>query len=310
MSNTFIVDTNAGISGSLTQLVDGTSYLVAGSNVTITSQSNGSVLIAASTGSAASPTISGIYGDGSDGSGVINGSVTLTADVYWTNLSVGSAGILHTNGYRVFVAGPCVVSGVIDNSGTNAVHGTSAGQLGAPAGSLAGGTRGGNASSGAAVNINGIPGVDAHGSGGNSGGTRGEYNVLSADYGSLRSLTQVIDCAVTNLSNNRVAIGGGAGGGASPGSTGGGGGGGVVMLIAASIGIDVSGSITAKGGNGAGDAAGASGAGGGGLIILVSQSSVQNAGTISVAGGLGGSGFGGLGSGDGHAGAIIQLQSL
>jgi hypothetical protein len=36
-----------GISGSLTKLSDGTSYLVAGTNITITSQSNGSVLISA-----------------------------------------------------------------------------------------------------------------------------------------------------------------------------------------------------------------------------------------------------------------------
>ena len=45
MTNTFIVDSNAGISGSLTNLVDGTSYLIAGDNVNITSQSNGSVVI-------------------------------------------------------------------------------------------------------------------------------------------------------------------------------------------------------------------------------------------------------------------------
>jgi hypothetical protein len=38
---------NLGISGSLTQLTDGTSYLKAGTNVTITSESNGSVTIAA-----------------------------------------------------------------------------------------------------------------------------------------------------------------------------------------------------------------------------------------------------------------------
>jgi hypothetical protein len=42
------------ISGSLTQLTDGTSYLVAGSNVTITSASNGSVVIS-STGGSATP---------------------------------------------------------------------------------------------------------------------------------------------------------------------------------------------------------------------------------------------------------------
>ncbi len=47
MANTFIVDSNGGISGSLTQLVNGTSYLIAGANVAITSQSNGQVMIGA-----------------------------------------------------------------------------------------------------------------------------------------------------------------------------------------------------------------------------------------------------------------------
>ena len=42
---------NAGLSGSLTRLVDGTSYLIAGSNITITSASNGSITIAGSGGS-------------------------------------------------------------------------------------------------------------------------------------------------------------------------------------------------------------------------------------------------------------------
>lgn len=41
---------NAGLSGSLQNLVDGSSYLVAGANVTITTQSNGQVEIAASSG--------------------------------------------------------------------------------------------------------------------------------------------------------------------------------------------------------------------------------------------------------------------
>jgi hypothetical protein len=41
---------NAGLSGSLTRLVDGTSYLIAGDNITLTSQSNGSVKIDAATG--------------------------------------------------------------------------------------------------------------------------------------------------------------------------------------------------------------------------------------------------------------------
>jgi hypothetical protein len=48
--STFVgaVNFNQGLSGSLTQLVNGTSYLVAGNNITITSASNGQVTIAAS----------------------------------------------------------------------------------------------------------------------------------------------------------------------------------------------------------------------------------------------------------------------
>ena len=45
---------NAGLSGSLTKLTDGTSYLIAGSNITITSASNGSVTIS-SVGGGGSP---------------------------------------------------------------------------------------------------------------------------------------------------------------------------------------------------------------------------------------------------------------
>jgi len=61
---------NAGLSGSLTRLVDGTSYLIAGSNVTIVSSSNGAVTI----GSTASAMVGGngsnnniITADGSGG---------------------------------------------------------------------------------------------------------------------------------------------------------------------------------------------------------------------------------------------------
>ena len=44
-----------GLSGSLTQLTDGTSYLVAGTNITITSQSNGPITISSSGGGGGSP---------------------------------------------------------------------------------------------------------------------------------------------------------------------------------------------------------------------------------------------------------------
>ena len=46
-----------GLSGSLTQLTDGTSYLVAGTNITISSSSNGQVTINSSGGGGGSSTI-------------------------------------------------------------------------------------------------------------------------------------------------------------------------------------------------------------------------------------------------------------
>ena len=62
-----------GLSGSLTQLTDGSSYLIAGSNVTITSASNGAVTIA--------PT-----GGGGSGTGV--GWIAPSADVISTSVKL------------------------------------------------------------------------------------------------------------------------------------------------------------------------------------------------------------------------------
>ena len=58
---------NAGLSGSLTRLVDGEAYLVAGANVTIASQSNGQVTIAAGSTSPAGSDRQIQFNDGSSG---------------------------------------------------------------------------------------------------------------------------------------------------------------------------------------------------------------------------------------------------
>lgn len=78
---------NLGLSGSLTQLIDGTSYLIAGSNIAITSASNGSVTVATKDG------ISGSLTNLTDGTSYLvagpnisivsqsNGSILITASV-------------------------------------------------------------------------------------------------------------------------------------------------------------------------------------------------------------------------------------
>ena len=100
---------NAGLSGSLTKLTDGTSYLIAGSNVTITSASNGAVTIAAAgtapggsdtqvqfnDGGSALGGDSGLtYNKTTDTLNVSNLSITATNDQVW-NLKDNSAGALN-----------------------------------------------------------------------------------------------------------------------------------------------------------------------------------------------------------------------
>lgn len=70
---------HSGISASLTNLPDGSSYLIAGSGITVASQSNGSILISAS-------------GSGSSLPSASNGSVLAYSSDTWSATNVGSLG--------------------------------------------------------------------------------------------------------------------------------------------------------------------------------------------------------------------------
>lgn len=84
-TNTLNVDN---LSGSLTRLSDGSSYLIAGTNVTITSASNGSVTISSAGGGGGTPAGSDTYVQFNDGGSAFGGESTFTYNKTTNTLKV------------------------------------------------------------------------------------------------------------------------------------------------------------------------------------------------------------------------------
>jgi hypothetical protein len=117
---------NAGLSGSLTRLVDGSSYLAAGPNIIITSASNGQVTIESTGAGAASPQY---WDSASSGSIFTTGSVALVGNDFATKNEAADYGtdvffFVSGNIAGVGSAGVAAFGGDVVMSGNLSVAGT------------------------------------------------------------------------------------------------------------------------------------------------------------------------------------------
>lgn len=269
--------------------------------------------------------------DGSDSDVVIDGTTTLTRDMFYKNLTIASIGTLNTASFRVFVQETFTknLGGIVRNNGSTGGVGTNGNNPGSTA--AAGGTAGtavasgslptglagvaggnggiGNPSSGNGAN--GGNGADAAkslgaagsagGNGGNSSGTAGTGGTAGTQTGtvfnppsSFLSSYQLMDYQPSITLQTISASGGGGGGGG--GSFGG-------------------------GANGAGGGAGGGSGSNGGIVwISAKKMVIHGTGEIQARGGAGGAGGnganvqgtssaggGGGGGAGGSGGAIILI---
>ena len=267
--------------------------------------------------SAVPQNLGGVFGTGSDGpllfdgtstvAGLVpSGSVyTMTRDLQATSLTVSNGVTIKTANFRIFCQGVLTNLGTISNAGLPA-SGSSAGGSGGSASLLGGraGGAGGTGASGAGANGTGsnFGAVGGNGGAGTSGaaGTGGSVTVSAAvAQNNLLQTPGMLLTGVAGYGGLALVAGfgaGGGGGGSDAGSNaggGGGGGGGIVAIFAWAV-NNAAGTITVAGGNGAAAAAGNAGGGGGGTggLVAVYTLSAWTAGTVTVAGGALGAGHG------------------
>lgn len=265
----------------------------------------------------------GIFGDGSDGDVEISGTVSLSRDMFYNNLTIPASQILQPVGARIFVKGTCRISGTLrrnGNAAAGAVAGTqiSSNALGPGAAGGAGQTGAGTAGgslSGAFASLGGNGGAGGAGGTG-AAGAAGTCTAPSSTVGLPRSIPNAVMGQLVGAETVRTLYGGaGGGGGGGDGANAGGGGGsgaGAIVLVAKTIIIESTGVIQAIGGAGANGVAGNAGGGGGGggaPIILVYDRLIE-LGTVSCAGGANGTGVGtGANGAAGVASTIYRIPN-
>lgn len=233
-------------------------------------------------------TIDGIYGNATDGDLFITGTLVLTRDSFFRNVTLsGTNPTIITNNFRFFVQATCsfLTNGVIDNSGfsgTFAIPGTST-----RIGSLPPGMPGGSGTivtgfSGIGPGATWGGGGGAGGSGSQPGGPGGTAIVPDAISGSVGTiLPMLVGFTFGQGGPYPIFGGGGGGGGGGPGAIqrgGGGGSGGGVLCIAVReilVRTRATGTLRVNGGPGGpgeiGSVTGGGGGGGGGVVLLTTS---------------------------------------
>ncbi|MAF43883.1 MAG: hypothetical protein CMI54_06955 [Parcubacteria group bacterium] len=237
------------------------------------------------------------FGDGSDGDITVSGTLTLTRDMYYNNLTVPAGRVIKTNGFQIFVKGTLQNSGRIENVGNPGS-----------------GRTGGSGAKGVTVGIGSVGGTGANigptcfgGSGSNHSASGGEKGGIGGPGNGGSSISQIKSFTALHLT--RLNSGGGGRGGnagytgnclAPAGKGGGGGGGGGTIVIFTNTFINP-GTIIVQGGNGGnaschsnsyGSTWGNGGGGGGGGFIAIGTTGTPTIGTINVSGGTGGNACG------------------
>jgi len=242
--------------------------------------------------------------DGSAGAVTINsGTTTLTADTYYSSLTVNGTGTLNTGGYKVFVNGTCTVDtsgggGGIHNKGGAGAAGS--GATGGAAGSAAGTGSGAACIAGAAGGAGGTAGNGTAG----TAGTASTFNIVTS-------------------AGSAGGTGGGGGGGGSPGAGGVGGANSSTAAVKlrdivtasfpfqftsatavqrANVSPSAGGGGGGGGNSGPGGGGGGSGASGGHLFLACKTLAITGTGAINVNGGAGGNGANNTGGGGGGGG--------
>lgn len=295
-------------SGATTTLYGGSGSAGVAQNVTLDS----SLSLAAGVLSVVSRVM--LFGDGSDGNVTVSGSLTLSRDMFYNNLTLSAGCAITTSGYRIFVAGTLDISA-------------------APAGAIKwNGNNGANATS--IVGAAGAASLTSHNIGGSIAGADGAAGGAAGagSQGGSATGSQASSCANSGIGGVGHYSAGAAGSG-------------LVQIIKGTsfpqtpLGLTLTGtalSIPTAGGNGAGGGGGSdgnadgstsggggSGGSGGGTIVvaanIIARGSNATAAIIQSKGGNGGNGYnggdptagaGGGGSGAGGGWVILMYNSL